>query len=62
MRLIRRNRKGKSYLKMTYDYMYEVPLLLSLKQLLNDDFIFSEVRLIRIQFQLVLFVIGYERS
>ena len=42
--------------------MYEVPLLLSLKQLLNDDFIFSEVRLIRIQLQLALFVIGYERS
>lgn len=42
--------------------MYEVPLLLFLKQLLNDDFIFSEVRLIRIQLQLTLFVIGYERS
>ena len=38
-----RCKSSKSYTKVVKDYVYDVPLLLSLKQQLSDDHILHEV-------------------
>ena len=42
------NRGSQPYSKRQIDYVYEVPLLSSLKQLLSDAFILEEVQLVEI--------------
>jgi hypothetical protein len=45
-RLVKRNKKSKPYIKIIHDYMYDIPLLQSLKQILSNALVFNEVLLI----------------
>lgn len=51
---------GNGSIAPTYDFVYDIPLILSLKQLLANSFIFEEV--INIVLQLIQAQLGNERS
>ena len=43
-RIVSATRRSKRYFKRVWDYVYDVPLLSSLHQLLSDPFVLDEVR------------------
>ena len=45
-RIVRVTRKGRYFFKRAWDYVYDVPLLLSLQQLLSDDSVLEQVCLL----------------